>query len=702
MILTTNINIASEEVRNTIRGNSRSFPKTVVGTVNNDNSENAIYKLTEYTYKLNGSKITNPSPSELTEFDNDKDNISWVFWVDGGLMNDTKDYIEISNRTVQTESETDLTLTSDKTEFIENLTSNGYLEASVETIIESGSKINQLTIKFSKWLDGREVFVEAFRNIPDHEATKAYVKTTAVKAAPEIVNAYWINQQQNFISSSGFNTEISLVIISLGLTESEINITLHDDDSSEGSADDLILWPNNDGTYKNSMSVSITGRASTIPYQAESSISPAFANAFDPGIEGSELEAYVKISGILIPINEVNNQYAQLKLTSLAVINRLFFASKATFTNPNGIITSNYSKLDVLYPGQTAYLVAEATNMNGSTVSFSVKEEMKVLVDANIKLPLLEGTVQKTDFTAKIVNDYAEVPVKFQELDSITYDEWLDVLMPTNGNLEESILNIRATVGGIDYDSTEEFKIIVPITRFDIFSNHEIHKYLIENAIAGKYTYYEADGKNHDLGLVKFINIKNRYAARYGSKYNTSRINLLDIRTTDQYISTNANDFYRYSNGNLDIEIKFNTKRYFMNEDTLACLIGAVFNNNLKTVTFNGFSLANGFPGASTSHKNGYNGDLRYLREDKTGGLLYLNLNEKNVLADIEGWKGMDEDLQEELIKDLHGFGWKSFLSQNYGDESERLLSKTSPDDNLNHYDHLHLQGFNHKSILIK
>ncbi|MGB5817858.1 MAG: hypothetical protein WBG90_00130 [Saonia sp.] len=736
MILTTNINIASEDIRSTIVGSGRSFPKTVVGPSNNNNSETAVYKLTEYTYRFGGNTVTTPSPSELTEFDNDKDNISWVVWVDGGLMDDSNDYIEISNRTTQTESETDFTLTSDKSGFIEELADRGYLEALVETTVENGNKINQLTIKFSKWLDDKNVFVEAFRNRPDHDIAKAYVETTEIKAAPEILNVYWINQQQNFISSSGFNTDISLVIISLGLTGSQINLTLHDDDTSEGSADDLILWSNNDGTYENSKDVSVTSRTTIIDYQVESSSSPAFANAFEPATEGSDLEVYLKISGVLIPVDQLNNQYAQLKLTSLAVINRLFFASKSSFIDLNGFTVANYTKLDVLYPGMTAYLVGEATNLNGSQVSFSVREETPVLVGANAKLPLLEGAVQQTDFNAEIVNDYAETPIKFQEFDSTTYNNWLDILIPENGNLEESVLNIKVTVNGTDYNSTEEFKLLAPLVIQHIYHDGFISQETFIQEITRKIRFmYHGQTEDYDFGIFdiewaqkwirgskyesagwKKITVANK--TRYYENDGTPGLNKTPlVNILDTPIPSNTRKMFEFfDNGTRVIRLSEDTSREYFNPEKLAALLGAIIDSGYEDIITNGSVGTDGTGAPSVTHVNGNNIDFKYLRTDSqraridiVGGVIEID----DPL--------LDKIRQNEFLDSLEIFGFhstKKSLSWFFDDSdsngdgniddqtSNNLLNHCTVTKDANgkpkksHHDHLHVQGFkaNYKS----
>ncbi|AZI33143.1 hypothetical protein [Kaistella carnis] len=105
---------------------------------------------------------------------------------------------------------------------------------------------------------------------------------------------------------------------------------------------------------------------------------------------------------------------------------------------------------------------------------------------------------------------------------------------------------------------------------------------------------------------------------------------------------------------------------------------------------FNDFSIEKGesFEGIM-SHKNGMNGDLRYLRKDKKGGSTNLFNN-----GELTGWKGLDAERQNNFNDALYKFGWKSMLSQYYGDKKEKLLNHATNDKDNNHNDHLHIQGF--------
>lgn len=116
----------------------------------------------------------------------------------------------------------------------------------------------------------------------------------------------------------------------------------------------------------------------------------------------------------------------------------------------------------------------------------------------------------------------------------------------------------------------------------------------------------------------------------------------------------------------------------------MAALIGAVGTVAFSDITINQFSYSDGrSPAPSVSHKDGKNGDLRYLRTDKSGSQTDVGSN------------NFDEQREQALTNALHKFGWKDMISKKY---NNKLLPHTSSarDRGIgsNHSNHLHLQGF--------
>ncbi len=128
-----------------------------------------------------------------------------------------------------------------------------------------------------------------------------------------------------------------------------------------------------------------------------------------------------------------------------------------------------------------------------------------------------------------------------------------------------------------------------------------------------------------------------------------------------------------------------NENNAYIRGDAAAALFGALSEANVKDLTINGFSLSDGTsPSPSVSHKQGKNGDLRYLNTDKSGG------------ATLIGDSNMDWDRQSTLNNSLYKYGWKDMISEKRSDGTllPHASSATSRGIKTNHRNHLHLQGF--------
>ncbi|SEM48717.1 Predicted chitinase [Chryseobacterium taichungense] len=218
---------------------------------------------------------------------------------------------------------------------------------------------------------------------------------------------------------------------------------------------------------------------------------------------------------------------------------------------------------------------------------------------------------------------------------------------------------------------------------YHIQSTGEIqYKYKNEKRETAAYFYHDSAGNIHDLGKYKLVKTKENYGGVYKDKLgkDTENIYLIDIRTVK----------HQYRKGSVGFTLAVNTSRYYMNDVTMAALFGALLECNYDDFVFNGFSNEKGESvGGSKSHKNGMNGDLRYLRTDKGGGTTDLFSS-----TEATGWKGLDETRQNTFNDALYKFGWKSMLSQNYGEKNEKILNHCTNDKNRDHNDHLHIQGF--------
>ncbi len=154
---------------------------------------------------------------------------------------------------------------------------------------------------------------------------------------------------------------------------------------------------------------------------------------------------------------------------------------------------------------------------------------------------------------------------------------------------------------------------------------------------------------------------------------------------------------FSYANADFGTHFSFNVKPGNENEayihgNAFAALIGALASSNVQNLTIIGFSKSDGSsPSSSISHKNGINGDLRYLRTDNSGGRVLLNQSK------------FDIEKQNDFNNSLFKFGWKNMLSERFKPYSQKewmLLDHTRHYNKTRHNNHLHMQGF--KPQLIK
>lgn len=87
-----------------------------------------------------------------------------------------------------------------------------------------------------------------------------------------------------------------------------------------------------------------------------------------------------------------------------------------------------------------------------------------------------------------------------------------------------------------------------------------------------------------------------------------------------------------YRNENKHYKLTINSQRTIANEQTWASLLGGILEVCFDEIVCNGFSMSDGSPVVSSSHLNEKNGDIRYLRKDRSGKILTSPLLRTNLI----------------------------------------------------------------------
>ncbi|NZA27686.1 hypothetical protein H0E84_14995 [Luteimonas sp. SJ-92] len=161
-----------------------------------------------------------------------------------------------------------------------------------------------------------------------------------------------------------------------------------------------------------------------------------------------------------------------------------------------------------------------------------------------------------------------------------------------------------------------------------------------------RYVYIDNIGAEHDIGEYTFTS-----ASRVGpgNRAINGTSHLVDLR-----------NIANYANGDVKFGFQYDerlTLRPYIGTMPLASLLGAMLDVGYEDISCNGFSDALGHSiGGSSSHRNGINGDFKYLRSDEsTQTQPSLHINTQPEL--------MDETRQNTFNDALYKYGWHGLLS---------------------------------------
>ncbi len=619
----------------------------------------------------------------------------------------------------------------------ETLTANldsAYYYANI-TYTENEAK---LEIKYSKWMDGCYIHVEAYFNniLQDGLATTA---PRWVNAHPEILDAYWMNAEGKKITKTGYHQELYVYLKTLGLKGKTIEVQVHEDDyytapslpkqfplSNNIKGNELIEWKNNqikidnNGEALKQFKVGNKKRYETAQkdesqddyqqwYDQQINQGHYFVSLDPTEKYNTDLELYIHIPQKGNVKLGKDNQFAKLTLTETASISNAFFAAaeknkkdkpkiQADKTpskknkNPKTSV-DQYTQINKGVLGQTIRLVAECPNLEGKTVAFKVFEKVPLLEDQDKALTLIHEDQEKTRIEAKVENGYAVAELKLQHCkEDADNTDWEITLDPDNSKMKtaELYLKVEATENvfkvlnnGVFLDD-KPFKFVAAVSIYKIYQKGKITKLHVEGAKKGRYYYYDNLNKEHFLGKYNYKKITNNYFwnKKYGS---TKKINLVNLK-----------DVNNYSNGEVKFGLTMDSTRPYANEFTLASLLGAMLECGFDDFVCNGFSKKDGSSGVSKSHKNGYHGDFKYLRIDKaikTGVGTSLDISTEP--------EKLDTSRQNSFNNALIKFGWTKFLGWTYTINGVKHKLNHIPKNTTNHNHHLHIEIYNHDFIKV-
>jgi LysM repeat protein len=287
------------------------YPKTVKGPTEIEAGTEAIYEITEFALY----KGKEENEEDLAK---DKKQFKWVLYVDGvEIKNNLLKYITLRGfeKKEIAESQTDFIEIADAQKRTDAILQYGITYFKVEG--EKKGEKTKITLKFSKWLDQHKIHIEAYRNNPDLKPKKPYVATTLVKAKPEIIKGFWVNENKDNITNSiiGYKETVFMCLKTLGMQDKTITTQLWEEDYGWG--DEYLKTENND--------LKITSRYTykklEIPVEYDETYQKQRG-----GAEGDQIELYFKLPKENKTLGFKDGFARSLKLTTKEKLTEAYFA----------------------------------------------------------------------------------------------------------------------------------------------------------------------------------------------------------------------------------------------------------------------------------------------------------------------------------------------------------------------------------------
>ncbi|WP_271783486.1 M23 family metallopeptidase [Aquimarina algiphila] len=445
------------------------YPKIVEGPEEVTSATEAVYTLTEYS----------EDPT-----DTDKNRMKWAFYIDGvEIKNKKNKYFQIfasKNGKEKEECTTDFMAITDVVERTKAIQKYAILNAKIEKTPDA-----KLTVKFSKWLDGHKIHIEAFRNKPDLDPAKGYVAATTIKAQPEIIDIQWVNDKQLPLKFADYSQDKYLKISSLGLKDEDIELVLQD--HKQVIEEQPVTYT----FFQDNKAIKIEGRetlkqitvlAKDEKDEAEAEkivfqVADAKNNSNEAQLPELQLQAIVT-KGELVNQGAQNGKLIFAKFLDVYPTEKIvntYFATKEKVTVPGeGDTTTEetiYKPVKELSIGQKTYLVADCVNLADKTVKLKIHEKaeaekFKILTSEDEFLKVCKPKGDKETKYTELTNTEGWIEAK---IDKDTNQAVAELVMrPKTDNIasegEAAALSLEGMKEALYHREDEEATYVDPAT----------------------------------------------------------------------------------------------------------------------------------------------------------------------------------------------------------------------------------------------
>ncbi|HYG16049.1 MAG TPA: hypothetical protein VEC12_09870 [Bacteroidia bacterium] len=494
--------------------NGRVFPqnghtKAYVGGVEQNVVTNPIEVEPGEEIEFRVDEYTNP---DYEHIEDEKKKIGWAIWVEGDPMNgavapDAR-YIIINNKVEGNDVNEDFTGITNVSQYKAYFESFAYMFADQKLFETSPGNqavntVNQLFLKFSKWLDSKTIVIEPFRGNPERNGnvdTSPAVRVT-VKATKEITRVYWENAGGQTITSTGYNRTINLCIETLGYIDSNpntISVKVEDTTFPTSQAGGIQIY--------NNANFAVTARRMVIPIVIDTLAH--YQASVDSGL------TWTDVLDLVVTINN-NNANTNLRVTTAQTVTVAYFAQ-----NTGTAQIPIYKKIDKHYIGDEIYLVAECPHLiNGTTLTFEVREHTALLGAVDSVIGIYRHTqgatfVSDNSVNGTVTNGFAVARIKLNQIGSNTFNNWMNALF-TNNDFSDAELYIRVTCAQPVFDNTflndngRRAKLRARVKRFrTYYADARVTETKLKDPARAQYFYYDKNGREHQLGTYNVLKIR--------------------------------------------------------------------------------------------------------------------------------------------------------------------------------------------------